>query len=103
MAEGKEMPCFLNLFKGRMITHIGKREDEATNTQGAWRCYCVRGEYENETCLIEIPMGADRLRSRASFIMLNVKSGLMFVWHGCKSPPHCREMASKAAERLKDK
>eukprot|EP00105_Crassostrea_gigas_P036050 XP_019920198.1 PREDICTED: uncharacterized protein LOC105321680 isoform X13 [Crassostrea gigas] len=103
VAEGKEMPCFLNLFKGRMITHIGKREDEATNTQGAWRCYCVRGEYENETCLIEIPMGADRLRSRASFIMLNVKSGLMFVWHGCKSPPHCREMASKAAERLKDK
>ncbi|XP_061169748.1 uncharacterized protein LOC133179062 isoform X3 [Saccostrea echinata] len=103
VAEGKEMPCFLNLFQGRMITHIGKREDETTNTQGSWRCYCVRGEYENELCLIEIPMGANRLRSQASFIVLNIKSGLLFVWHGCKSPPHCRKMATKAAERLKEK
>ncbi|XP_078327129.1 uncharacterized protein LOC111123958 isoform X12 [Crassostrea virginica] len=103
VAEGKEMPCFLNLFKGRMISHRGKREDESTNTQGAWRCYSVRGDYENEICLIEIPSGADRLRSRASFILLNVRSGLLFVWHGCKAPPHCKELAVKAAERLKEK
>lgn len=86
-----------------MISHRGKREDESTNTQGAWRCYSVRGDYENEICLIEIPSGADRLRSRASFILLNVRSGLLFVWHGCKAPPHCKELAVKAAERLKEK
>lgn len=86
-----------------MISHRGKREDESTNTQGAWRCYSVRGDYENEICLIEIPSGADRLRSRASFILLNVRSGLLFVWHGCKARPHCKELAVKAAERLKEK
>ncbi|KAJ8320369.1 hypothetical protein KUTeg_001956, partial [Tegillarca granosa] len=47
--EGKEMPCFLNLFDGNMIIHKGKREDESTNTQGCWRCYCLRGDYENNS------------------------------------------------------
>lgn len=97
------MPCFLNLFKGRMISHRGKRENMSTNNQRAWRCYCVRGDHENEICLIEISMGADRLRSRASIILLNVASGELFVWHGCKALPHCKELAMKAAERLKEK
>ena len=37
--EGKEMPCFLNLFDGRMIIHIGKREEEETNTQVNRDCH----------------------------------------------------------------
>ena len=32
VVQGKEPPCFLNLFEGSMIVHIGKREDAATNT-----------------------------------------------------------------------
>lgn len=101
--EGKEMPCFLNLFDGNMIIHKGKREDESTNTQGCWRCYCLRGDYESEMYLMEIEMGIKNLRSRSSFLFLNVKTGLMYVWHGCKSPTHIRKMAVSAAERLKQK
>jgi len=54
VTEGKEPACFLNLFKGRMMIHVGKREEEDTNTQGPWRMYCLRGEYEREMCLIEV-------------------------------------------------
>ena len=37
VTQGKEPPCFVNLFKGQMIVHIGKREEEQTNTQGDYR------------------------------------------------------------------
>ena len=101
--EGKEPACFLNLFKGRMIIHIGKREEESTNTQGNWRFYCLRNEYENEMCLIEVPTEISSLRSVSSFLLLNVKTGALTVWHGCKSPEHTRKLSVKAAENLKER
>lgn len=52
--QGKEPPCFLNLFDGKMIVHIGKREEPSTNSQGSWRLYCLRGDYENEVYLLEV-------------------------------------------------
>ena len=103
MEEGKEPACFLNLFKGRMIIHIGKREEESTNTQGNWRFYCLRNEYDNEMCLIEVPTEISSLRSVSSFVLLNVKTGALTVWHGCKSPEHTKVLALKAAENLKER
>ncbi len=32
--QGKEPAAFLHLFQGRMAIHIGKREEEETNTKG---------------------------------------------------------------------
>ncbi|KAK3605398.1 hypothetical protein CHS0354_036306 [Potamilus streckersoni] len=103
VSEGKEPPCFLNLFKGNMIIHIGKREDETTNTAGAWRFYSVRNELENEICLLEVTTDMSSLRSRSSFLILNVNTGLLYVWHGCKSPQHTRKLAMAASDKLKEK
>lgn len=103
VSEGKEPACFLNLFKGRMIIHIGKREEEETNTKGPWKFYCLRNEYENEMCLIEVPKDVSNLRSVSSSLLLNVDNGKLLVWHGCKSPKHTQALAVKAAENLKDK
>ncbi|KAL3854898.1 hypothetical protein ACJMK2_014134 [Sinanodonta woodiana] len=103
VSEGKEPPCFLNLFKGNMIIHIGKREDETTNTTGAWRFYSVRNELENEICLLEVTTNMSSLRSRSSFLVLNVNTGLLYVWHGCKSPQHTRKLAVAASNKLKEK
>ncbi|KAL5006122.1 hypothetical protein ScPMuIL_017280 [Solemya velum] len=100
--EGKEPPCFLNLFDGSMIVHIGKREDESTNTQGPWRLYCVRNDFENEICLMEIPPGLHNFRSRSSFILLNVNTGLLYIWHGAKSSKHTRTLAKSAANKLRN-
>ncbi|XP_052813191.1 uncharacterized protein LOC128240559 isoform X3 [Mya arenaria] len=103
VTEGKEPACFLNLFKGRMMIHIGKREEEDTNTQGPWRMYCIRNEYENEMCLIEIPKEINNLRSVSSCLFLNVVTGALTVWHGCKSPEHVRILAGKAAKNLQER
>ncbi|XP_041374451.1 supervillin-like isoform X4 [Gigantopelta aegis] len=99
--QGKEPPCFLNLFKGKMLIHIGKREEPATNSQGAVRFYWVRGEFDNELCLVEVPLCMSNLRSRSSLILLSVRTGLLYTWHGCKSLPHARKLAVTAAEQLK--
>lgn len=85
------------------MVHVGKREDASTNTQGSWRFFCVRGEYTNEMCLVEIPLCTDNLRSRSSFILLSVKTGLVYIWHGAKSPQHTRKIAVKAVDNLKEK
>ncbi|RUS77684.1 hypothetical protein EGW08_014549 [Elysia chlorotica] len=100
--QGKEPPCFLNLFAGSMMVHIGKREDPDTNTLGAWRLYCVRGDYDNEICLQEIPVSIEHLRSRSSLLLLNVKTGLVYIWHGAKSPTHIREACRNVVQRLQE-
>ncbi|XP_076089117.1 uncharacterized protein LOC143059490 isoform X5 [Mytilus galloprovincialis] len=101
--EGKEIPCFLNLFNGETLIHIGKREEESTNTQGPWKCYCVRNVLEDETCLIEVSADISSLRSRASFLLLNIQTGKLYVWHGCQSPKHTRNLAVTAANKLKNR
>ncbi|XP_052080646.1 uncharacterized protein LOC127718635 [Mytilus californianus] len=101
--EGKEIPCFLNLFNGETLIHIGKREEESTNTQGPWKCYCVRNVLEDETCLIEVSADISSLRSRASFLLLNIHTGKLYVWHGCQSPKHTQNLAVTAANKLKNR
>ena len=98
--QGKEPPAFNRLFKGKMIVHRGKREEEETNTQGPWRFYIVRNELENEAYLWEIPCGAEHLRSRASFLLLNVKTGMLYIWHGAKSSSHSQQRARDIANIL---
>ncbi|CAL1545203.1 unnamed protein product, partial [Lymnaea stagnalis] len=101
--QGKEYPCFLNLFNGSMVVHIGKREDPATNTQGAWRLYCLRGDYENEACLVEIPVCLEHLRSRSSLVLLNINTGIVYIWHGVKSPKHVRVLCRKVVDKWREK
>ncbi|XP_076444912.1 uncharacterized protein LOC143282905 isoform X2 [Babylonia areolata] len=103
VVQGKEPPCFLNLFEGGMVIHIGKREDASTNTVGPWRLYCLRGDEEGEVCLLELPVSMANLRSRSSMVLLNTRTGITYVWHGVKSPQHHRQLAVCAVQNLKEK
>ncbi|XP_061614031.1 supervillin a isoform X26 [Phyllopteryx taeniolatus] len=99
--QGKEPPCFLQCFKGRMIVHAGKREEEE-NSQNDWRLYCVRGEVEVESHLAEVVCHCSSLRSRVCMVLLSVSQSLIYLWHGCKSQAHTREVAHTAASGIKD-
>ncbi|KAJ8414282.1 hypothetical protein AAFF_G00051520 [Aldrovandia affinis] len=99
VSQGKEPPCFLQLFQGGLVIHKGSREDSATNT-GGWRLFCVRGEAAVEGSLVEVECLCASLRSRASLVLLNVQQGALFLWHGCKSHVGAREVGKKTVERL---
>ncbi|XP_069701361.1 uncharacterized protein [Periplaneta americana] len=103
VVEGMEPPAFLALFKGRMMVHAGRREedDETQKTDGAWRLYICRGELLQEGTLVEVPCSVRHLRSRASSVLLNTATGAIYVWHGAKSQPHSRKIALAAAQHLK--
>ncbi|XP_067330432.1 supervillin-like isoform X4 [Channa argus] len=100
--QGKEPPCFLQCFNGRMIIHAGKREEEEENTQSEWRLYCVRGEVPVEGHLLEVACHCSSLRSRASMILLNINKAIIYLWHGCKTQLHTRSVGNTAALKIKE-
>ncbi|KAJ8396111.1 hypothetical protein AAFF_G00021840 [Aldrovandia affinis] len=100
--QGKEPPCFLQCFNGGMIVHSGKREEEEENTQNEWRLYCVQGEATQEGHLLEVPCHCSSLRSRGSMILLNVNRAVIYLWHGCKSQDHTRQVGRTAANKVKE-
>ncbi|XP_033982653.1 supervillin a isoform X3 [Trematomus bernacchii] len=99
--QGKEPPCFLQCFKGGMVVHSGRREEEE-NSQSDWRLYTVRGEAEVEGHLLEVACHCSSLRSRVSMVMLSVSQALIYLWHGCKSQTHSKEVACTAANKMKE-
>ncbi|XP_067434411.1 supervillin a isoform X4 [Thunnus thynnus] len=100
--QGKEPPCFLQCFKGGMVVHSGKREEEEENSPNDWRLYCVRGEVDVEGHLLEVACHCSSLRSRVSMVLLSVSQALIYLWHGCKSQTHTREVAHTAANKIKE-
>ena len=101
VVQGKEPPCFINLFCDTvMIVHFGKREDADTNTSGRYRLYIVRNELPTEAYLMEVVCACASMRSRASFLLLNVHTGLLNVWHGAKSSDAIQARAVELAQRL---
>ncbi|XP_051523403.1 supervillin-like isoform X2 [Myxocyprinus asiaticus] len=99
VTQGKEPPCFLQLFRGGLIIHRGSREDSSSNT-GDWHLFCVRGEVEEEGSLVEVECCCASLRSRANLVLLGVQAGQLYLWHGCKSHPSARQVGKRTVERL---
>ncbi|XP_073684275.1 supervillin isoform X2 [Garra rufa] len=99
VTQGKEPPCFLQLFQGGLVIHRGSRDDSSKNT-GDWRLFCVRGETELEGSLVEVECCCASLRSRASLLLLGVQKGQLYLWHGCKSHPGARKVGTKTVERF---
>ncbi|XP_076616149.1 supervillin [Chaetodon auriga] len=97
VSEGKEPPCFLQLFQGGLIIHKGSRED---NNTGGWRLFCVRGEKEVEASLVEVDCQHASLRSRANLVLLNAQKGHLYLWHGCKAHTSARQVAKRAADKV---
>ncbi|XP_048465346.1 supervillin a isoform X3 [Rhincodon typus] len=100
--QGKEPPCFLQLFQGGMIVHAGKREEEEESSQSGWRLYCVRGELPMEGNLLEVACHCSSLRSRTSMILLNVNKAVIYLWHGCKAQPHTKVVGRTEANKIKE-
>ncbi|XP_054908025.1 supervillin isoform X3 [Poeciliopsis prolifica] len=97
--QGKEPPCFLQLFQGGLVIHKGKRE-EPTSTTADWRLFCVRGELPEEALLLEGDCCCSSLRSRGSVVLLNSQQGVLYLWTGCKAHSSTREVSKRAVEHL---
>ncbi|XP_015230718.1 PREDICTED: supervillin-like [Cyprinodon variegatus] len=100
VTQGKEPPCFLQLFQGGLVIHKGSR-DHNSNSADSWRLFCVRGEAEVEASLLEVACERASLRSRASLVLLNAQKGFLFLWHGCKAHADARKVANRAVDKLK--
>ncbi|XP_055360361.1 supervillin isoform X2 [Betta splendens] len=99
VSQGKEPPCFLQLFQGGLIIHKGNRED-SVNSAGGWRLFCARGEAEVEASLVEVACEHASLRSRASLVLLNAKKSRLYLWHGCKAHDSTRQVAKRTVDKL---
>uniref|UniRef100_UPI0037E86EEB supervillin n=1 Tax=Semicossyphus pulcher TaxID=241346 RepID=UPI0037E86EEB len=97
--QGKEPPCFLQLFQGGLVLHRGKR-DEASSKAAEWRLFCVRGELPEEGSLLEVDCCCASLRSRGAVVLLNSQQGVLYLWTGCKAHVSMREVGKRAVERL---
>lgn len=54
-------------------------------------------------CLTDVRCLTQSLRSRTSFVLLNVTSLTVNVWHGCKSTAASRKAALYGAQAIKDR
>ncbi|CAL8274407.1 unnamed protein product [Lota lota] len=97
--QGQEPPCFLQLFRGGLVTHRGRRDPPSAHT-AAWRMFCVRGQLPDEGSLLEVECGCSGLRSRGSVVLLNGQQGSLFLWHGCKAHSSSREVGKRAVDCL---
>ena len=100
VAQGEESTVFLRLFD-LMCLHKGRKEDSLMR-RNQWRLYQIIGNVPEETLLKEVDCQDNQLRSRASMLLINGEEGIIYVWHGCKALAHTRDVATKAAEKLKD-
>ena len=100
MVQGKEPPCFLNLFRGRMIVHFGKREGSSSGAGSTWRMFSVRNELAGEAHLSELAVDSACLRSRTSFLLVGLTTGIVFLWHGVKSSDHTVRRAQELTVAL---
>ncbi|XP_049314849.1 uncharacterized protein LOC105227966 isoform X13 [Bactrocera dorsalis] len=99
VAQGDETPAFIRLFK-LLFQHKG-RKDDCLERRNTWRLYQITGNVPEETLLSEVDCHARQLRSRASMLLVHGDKGVLYVWHGCKSAKHTRDVAEQAANHLK--
>ena len=80
--QGHEPVVFLNLWKGQMVIHKGRRNAKLDEN----RLYFVQGECEEEACAIQVDCQSKSLRSRGAFVL--IKKDKKFIWKGQGLPKH---------------
>ncbi|XP_053708509.1 supervillin-like isoform X2 [Synchiropus splendidus] len=100
--QGREPPCFLQLFKGGLVIHKGQRDVQLTHAvvHPEWRLFCVRGELPEEGSLLEARCCCASLRSRGAVVLISSQQGALYLWTGCKVHSSAKEVAKKTVERL---
>lgn len=63
----------------------------------------MRGEAVVEASLVEVACEHASLRSRASLVLLNAQKALLYLWHGCKAHADAKQVAKRAADKLKQR
>ena len=81
--QGHEDAAFMNLWKGKMVVHKGRRGE----TKAKSRLYQVRGECPEEACAFQVKCEYSSLRSRGAFILLS-EGSKAFIWKGQGMPEH---------------
>ncbi len=84
--QGQEHAVFMNLWKGRMVIHQGRRRPNSTD-EGLWRLYFVKGECPEEACALEVDLKSSSLRSRGAFVLIKGQSKAI-IWMGQGLPEH---------------
>ncbi len=87
--QGREDAVFLNLWKGKMTVHAGRRGRPIRANR--WRLFVIRGEFEEEIMAVEVECTAASLRSVGSFVATNGRK--LIIWHGSSSQSHTRKLA----------
>ncbi|XP_060704952.1 supervillin isoform X7 [Hemiscyllium ocellatum] len=103
VSQGKEPPCFLQLFQGGMIIHSGRRDNIRNPQAGLWRLFIVQGEVAVEGSLLEVARECRSLRSRGSLVLVNTQQALIYLWHGCKVQASVKEVGRTAANHIKER
>jgi supervillin len=69
-----------------------------------WRLYLVRGggSHAEETSLVQVPCSTRQLRSRTCLLLLDTRTGHLWVWHGSQSHSSTRSAALSTANWLND-
>ena len=94
--QNREPPAFCQMFDGSMIVLEQKFEEDT------WKMFELRGELNDEAHLVEIKgVLTHRLRSRTSFLFVNLSCKKMLVWHGCLSSELHRQLIVTCAEKFK--
>ncbi|XP_078079915.1 supervillin isoform X3 [Mustelus asterias] len=103
VSQGKEPPCFLQLFQGGMIIHSGRRDNIRSSQAGLWRLFIVEGEVAVEGSLLEVACECRSLRSRGSLVLVNTQQARIYLWHGCKVQANGKEVGRTAANHIKER
>ncbi|XP_077474709.1 supervillin [Stigmatopora argus] len=100
--EGKEPLSFLQLFKGSLVIHKGRREVSSCHSEQAdmWRLFTVRGDLPDLGSMLEVECCCASLRSRSSLVLINGQQAALYLWTGCKALASCREVANRVVEQL---
>lgn len=98
VAQGDESTAFVRLF-GMLIQHKGRKE-ECLQRRNQWRLYQILGNLPEETLLKEVNCSAEQLRSKSCMLLVHGEKACIYLWNGCKSAEHTRQVASMAAVNL---
>lgn len=52
---------------------------------------------------MEVDCQRSSLRSRASLVLLNTHTSLVYLWQGCKAHANARQVAKRAADKIQER
>lgn len=105
VTQGKEPNHFLQLFKGKLIVHMGGKASGFKNSkqeemayQGGTRVFHIRGTNDYNTRAVEVPAAASSLNSNDIFVIQT--SNNVFLWCGKGGSGDERELAKNVAKQI---